>query len=175
MDVETPADNPNILAPQTMEVERRPDLHLRLATADEIAPLFEAAYPVRDILEQQIDEAIKNTARGSRVQYQIITQDSVVGSVVLSDMNMEEATAELSYYVAEEFRGNSYAADAAARIVEFGFQERGLHRIVLEISPENTQSELVAKQLGAVLTEKTSEDMVNGREFPYRIWEIERP
>lgn len=174
------AEAVNMPPPEIIEVEDRQDMHLRLAMTNEIAPLFEAVFSGQDVPRQQkIDEAIEATASGKRIQYQIIVgndgEDTVVGSVVLYGKNVQEATAELSYYAAEEFRGNGYVTDAAKRIVRFGFEEWGLDRVFLEINPENTKSEAVAGRLGAVLTEKTSEDVVGSHKFPYRIWEIDKP
>ncbi len=174
------AELAGIEPPETMEIKGRQDVHLRLAQQDEIAPLFEATFSEETAVSrrQKVDEAVEGGANGTRVQYQIIVDSqgeaAVAGAVVLYDKNTDEATAGLSYYVGKAFRGHGYVTDAAKQIIEFGFEEWGLDRIFLEINAGNAKSEAVAARIGAVLTDKTSEDVVGGHKFPYRIWEINK-
>jgi RimJ/RimL family protein N-acetyltransferase len=57
---------------------------------------------------------------------------------------------EVGYGIMPEFRGQGYAAEAARRVRDHGYREKGLKRLVSYINPENKASRRVAEKLGAV-------------------------
>jgi RimJ/RimL family protein N-acetyltransferase len=57
---------------------------------------------------------------------------------------------EIGYGIAPEFRGRGYAGEAALRVRDFGYREKGLPRLVSYIDPSNTASRRVVEKLGAV-------------------------
>jgi RimJ/RimL family protein N-acetyltransferase len=57
---------------------------------------------------------------------------------------------EVGYGISPEFRGRGYAAEAARRVRDYGYREKGLKRLVSYIEPENKASLRVAEKLGAV-------------------------
>lgn len=57
---------------------------------------------------------------------------------------------EIGWGIAPEFRGQGYAAEAAARVRHYGYRERSLKRLVSYIEPQNKASRRVAEKLGAV-------------------------
>lgn len=56
---------------------------------------------------------------------------------------------EVGYGIAPQFRGRGLATEAARRILEHGFGELGLPRLVSYINPINVTSIRVAEKLGA--------------------------
>jgi RimJ/RimL family protein N-acetyltransferase len=57
---------------------------------------------------------------------------------------------EIGYRLPQASWGRGIASAAAARLLAFGFQERGLERIVAVTHPENHASQRVLKKLGLV-------------------------
>lgn len=55
---------------------------------------------------------------------------------------------ELGYYLGRSAWGQGYATEAARAILRFGFEERGLKRIVAVVRPENAASRHVLEKLG---------------------------
>jgi RimJ/RimL family protein N-acetyltransferase len=58
---------------------------------------------------------------------------------------------ELGWFLFEGFEGRGYATEAASRMRDWGFGERGLETLVSYIDPANKASIAVARRLGAVL------------------------
>jgi RimJ/RimL family protein N-acetyltransferase len=57
---------------------------------------------------------------------------------------------EIGYGIAPEFRRLGYAVEAAKRVRDHGYRDKGFKRLVSYISPENKPSLRVAEKLGAV-------------------------
>ena len=57
-------------------------------------------------------------------------------------------TGDLGYEISPEHWGCGYAAEAARAMVDYGFEELGLHRVWGECVPENTASWRVMEKLG---------------------------
>lgn len=55
---------------------------------------------------------------------------------------------EIGYAIAKDFQGKGYATEAARRILEYGFNELSLEKIVAVAYPENEASQNVMKRLG---------------------------
>ena len=60
----------------------------------------------------------------------------------------ETAEIEVGYAIATKFWGQGYATEAAARCLEYGFEELKLEKIVALAFPENIASQNVMKKLG---------------------------
>ena len=56
---------------------------------------------------------------------------------------------EVGYGIMPEFRGKGYASEAAARVRNYGYREKGIARLVSYIDPSNSASLRVAEKLGA--------------------------
>jgi len=55
---------------------------------------------------------------------------------------------ELGYWVRTDRCGRGYATEASSSVVEFGFEEAGLHRLELRAGVDNRASQRVAEKLG---------------------------
>lgn len=77
---------------------------------------------------------------------------------------------ELAWTIGREFWGRGYATEAAARALQFGFNELGRDHIISLIDPENTASIRVAERLGETLE---GEAVVNG--YKLRVYGIRSP
>lgn len=57
---------------------------------------------------------------------------------------------ELGWLLFEGFEGHGYATEAAARLRDWAFAERGIQTLVSYIDPDNSQSIAVAERLGGI-------------------------
>ncbi len=71
-----------------------------------------------------------------------------VGYGGLFEINREHHKAEVGYGFNPEFWGQGYASEAVRPIVDFGFENLGLHRIYGLIDPDNVASIRVLEKMG---------------------------
>jgi RimJ/RimL family protein N-acetyltransferase len=76
------------------------------------------------------------------------TGGQLVGDVVLMFHNEVHRAGEVGYVFAPQFHGHGYATEAAAAIIDVGFAELGLHRIVARLDARNVASARVCERLG---------------------------
>jgi ribosomal-protein-alanine N-acetyltransferase len=74
---------------------------------------------------------------------------------------------EVAYLLAKEYWGQGLATEAALAIVDYGFEQLGLSRLICLIDPENQASQRVAGKIGMHF-EKQIEDSF-GPAFVYAI------
>jgi ribosomal-protein-alanine N-acetyltransferase len=75
-----------------------------------------------------------------------LPHDQLIGFARLG-LNGVQA-AKLGYAIRRDQWGHGYATDATRTIVDFGFEQLGLHRISAAIGPDNETSIAMAKRLG---------------------------
>ena len=78
---------------------------------------------------------------------------------------------EIAYRLPQASWGRGIASEAAARLLAFGFQERGLERIVAVTHPENHASQRVLKKPGLIYHDTRSAYGVPGC-FYYRLEQV---
>jgi ribosomal-protein-alanine N-acetyltransferase len=70
------------------------------------------------------------------------------GIVSLTPTEAEDDSAELGYWIASDHREQGYGSEAVERMVEFGFMDRGLHRISARVFGFNDASRSLLESLG---------------------------
>jgi ribosomal-protein-serine acetyltransferase len=104
-------------------------------------------------LEKSIEFAARNVQEfedKSAVKLRIIYRDKVAGLVSLHHIDSRDKTAEVGYWVAKEYSGKGLVTKSAARLIEYGFEELKLNRIVIKCVPENTKSCAIPEKLGFI-------------------------
>jgi ribosomal-protein-alanine N-acetyltransferase len=79
---------------------------------------------------------------------------------------------EIAYLLDRAFWGQGLATEAAKGILEYGFKELNLHRLICLIDPENLASRRVAERIGMTLESRV--DGIAGDNFPTLIYSISR-
>ncbi|QSG02616.1 GNAT family N-acetyltransferase [Natranaeroarchaeum sulfidigenes] len=80
----------------------------------------------------------------------MITDEDAVGTVGLNGIDTGNDRAELGYWVDPEHHRMGYGSDAASRIIEYGFQQLGLHRIEARVFEFNDASQALLESVGFV-------------------------
>ncbi len=72
----------------------------------------------------------------------------LIGSCMLRITGVENKEGDLGYILNRHYWNRGYASEAAARVVSFGFEQLGLHRIYSTCYPANTASYRVMEKIG---------------------------
>lgn len=81
----------------------------------------------------------------------IIVDNQAVGMVDLHQIDQQNRTAELGYWLSSEFQGKGIITTAVNQLVSHAFNHMLLNKIVLQADSENNKSIAVAHRLGFVL------------------------
>ena len=105
-----------------------------------------------------LEESRERLARRTKLTRFALTGDAiglavdrggeVVGDASLFLTSAEHLQGEIGYIVHPDHQGRGYATEAAAALLELGFDGFGLHRIVGRIEPRNAGSAKVLERLG---------------------------
>ncbi|HEX9061076.1 MAG TPA: GNAT family N-acetyltransferase [Clostridia bacterium] len=67
--------------------------------------------------------------------------NKLIGNIYFQQQEPEEfLTWEIGYVFNPQYYGRGYATEACKRILQFGFEQVGAHRIIARCNPENTAS-----------------------------------
>jgi len=102
------------------------------------------------IVARFTDSPIELTDQGQNLSLAAFERESgaLVGDVVLMWHSREHRAGEIGYVLDPAYVGNGYATEAGAALLQLGFDELGLHRIVGRLDARNTASARVLERLG---------------------------
>jgi RimJ/RimL family protein N-acetyltransferase len=121
--------------------------------------------------EKETENTQIATEHGEEASYLINREGKIIGTVSL--YARKDDTARMGYYLAEEATGQGVATSSAKRLLDFGFNEWGLNKVVLSIKPDNFSSQRVATKLGAERTGETiTVDHHRGNLRSFELWAV---
>lgn len=77
----------------------------------------------------------------------VMETDQLVGAIGL-ELNSDDHHAELGYWIEDVHRGKGYATEASKAVIQFAFDELGLHRVVAHHLTRNPSSGRVMIKAG---------------------------
>ena len=82
----------------------------------------------------------------------LLLNDEIIGLVSLIDVRRQIRTwtlnrAELSYWIGSSYQGNGYATEASKNVIDFGFKNLNLHKIIVAHAAENVESKRMCFKL----------------------------
>lgn len=96
---------------------------------------------------KQLETFFEETICDDEGVHLLVAVDSdPVGHV--SFQTVDEDQAELGYWIAPAEQNNGYGADAVETLVEYGFEQRGLHRAEAGVFEYNDASQALLESLG---------------------------
>ena len=141
------------------------DENIRLElTADKHAePLFAAIDNNREHLSrflpwvgdmQTVDDVrdyIRNCeslyANEQEVSFVIQSGDIVVGRIGLHHRNLQNKSAAIGYWLRKDVEGNGIISKCCKALIDYGFQELGMHRIEIKAAVGNKRSQAIPIRL----------------------------
>jgi len=85
---------------------------------------------------------------GDEIGLRIIYQGKIVGSTGFHAINRRDKSAEIGYWLAKDCTGKGLMTRTVAKLLEYGFDELKLNRIVVKCVPENLKSRRIPEKLG---------------------------
>ncbi len=98
-------------------------------------------------IERSVEERRHDPRRAFHMAVTRRDTGSLLGSCSVSLHEPEDRVAELGYVLRRDAWGQGFATEAAARMVRFGFERLGLHRIFARCDTCNTASARVMQKL----------------------------
>lgn len=86
--------------------------------------------------------------RGTGWIFTILHDGVPVGTVGIDVFQPQLSSAQLGYWIRSDLAGQGLMKEAAKAVVDFAFEDLGLHRLELHASPHNVASVKVAESLG---------------------------
>lgn len=119
---------------------------------DSLRPWLPHLVPLVDVTAMSQFMAAKREqwARGRAVEWAIARDESILGCAWLSDVQYENEAADLGYWLSESARGSGIATRCASRVLEYAFDDLGLHRVSTRCIASNLASRGVPQRLGLV-------------------------
>ena len=89
-------------------------------------------------------------ALGDFYDWAVVDKESgrMIGTCGFTRFDLPHNGAEIGYVLNPEFHGRGYATEAASRVMRYGFEELGLHRIEAKFMEGNDASRRVMEKLG---------------------------
>ena len=101
--------------------------------------------------EEYADEWAAHWKACRRAGFALVRRDEVVGRFTLRDVDLEQGSAEVTYWVLACARGQGLAPLAVERLAAWAYDDLGMHRLTLMHSTANEASCRVATKTGFVL------------------------
>jgi RimJ/RimL family protein N-acetyltransferase len=130
-------------------------------------------------LHRSVQDTVSKIEGDKWMQYRIMIpraggDHQMIGTVTLFERNVHQATARLSYWLAESEQGKGYARRGVQRLLEHAFKAWGLHQVFLEVQIGNQRAEGLALRLGAQPTDEVAQEELEGEIVSRRKWVLER-
>ncbi len=111
------------------------------ATTPGIRRALDVKWLVRSLINQ--------SKEGFGIAFVVEYQRQVVGQLnVANILHGSVSSGTIGYWIAKEFAGRNITPTAVALAIDHLFSEVGLHRVEIDIRPENTASLRVVQKLG---------------------------
>ena len=103
-------------------------------------------------LKNSIEEAGKKDRR--KFYFAIIERESneyvgQIGITIVSD-RIKNGVGQLAYFIQKNYWGRGYTTEAAKRVIDFAFEDIGLHKIITGCLTENIASEKIMRKCNMV-------------------------
>ena len=149
-----------------MQCEFRIDANtqVRTLTETDAAQLFQCVDDNRHHLRQWLGWLDMNTTpadtekflqlseqqreNGTGLVNGIFAASNLIGSISFNAIDPRNRSAEIGYWLAEDFQGKGLATRATAGLAEYGFKQLTLHRITLRVATGNHASAAIPRRLG---------------------------
>lgn len=150
--------------------------HLLHKDRDWLEP-WEATTPgIRSILDVRwlVNSLVRQHRKGQTLAFVILYKDEVVGQLNVSNiLHGSVSSGTIGYWISRDFAGLGITPRAVALIIDYLLGPYGLHRVEIDIKPDNTASLRVVEKLG-LRHEGTKQRFINinGRWADHEVFAI---
>lgn len=145
-----------------------PELNQWLPWAQGLYGLAEARIFIRD--------SNRSWRRGKAFDFSVRLRSKapeIVGGVGIWHTSRAQKSGEIGYWIKSDLTGKGLATEAAGALLPLGFQDMGLHRILMRIAVGNHPSRRVAEKLGFSYEGTAREEiMVGGKWMDHEVFSL---
>ncbi len=136
-----------------MRVTDAYDMHEYACREDVTEYLLWSPHPSLSYTADYLAYIESRYARGEFFDWAVTLADSgkMIGTAGFTKIDAPHNSAEIGYVLNPEYHGCGFGSEAAGRVVSFGFEELGLHRIEARFMEGNSASLRVMAKLGMSL------------------------
>lgn len=125
-----------------------------LSSSDVMRYIPEEPYSILDV--QRLIASARREVFPSRLAVSLRPGVTLVGALMLAPARKQPATRELGYIIAPGYQGRGFATEAVTAVLDYGFRELNLERVIACCTAENTASIRILEKVGFQLTETVS-------------------
>jgi ribosomal-protein-serine acetyltransferase len=107
----------------------------------------------KDFSLESVREYYRTTLRkfaGSEdeIGLNIVFKKEIAGGIGFHEINRQDKSAEIGYWLAKNATGKGLVTKSVSKLMDYGFDELKLNRIVIKCVPENEKSRAIPERLG---------------------------
>lgn len=110
-------------------------------------PMATTAKTEDDIKRVLKNIQITNQSKRSLITY-LFYKEELIGSIGFVQVDHKNASAELGYWLSQDFQGQGIISTSCKRLIDYGFKHLKFHRISMKIIPDNEKSLRIPDRLG---------------------------
>ena len=95
-----------------------------------------------------VQDSIENFQGNKSFQSVIIYKNQIVGCIGLHDIDWEEESSKIGYWIAKDFQGKGLTSKATQIVLNYSFNELKLKNIQIRCAVENKKSRAIPEKLG---------------------------
>lgn len=115
--------------------------------------------------EKYIEMCLEKFEKKETADFGIYYEDKLVGSTGFNKIDLVNEWAEIGYWLDKDHEGRGIMTECVKAMINYGFNELGLHRVQIRCSSLNLKSEGIPKRLGFSLEGTVREDHKRNGEF----------
>lgn len=189
-----PDKNHQAIHPKRLLLEGDASVFLQLTSPEDSEALYHLVHANRqhlgryqrwakDINFEDLHTSVQQTVDRIKgdiwMQYRIMiprqgANHEMAGTITLFNRNVAQATAQLSYWLAEKEQGKGYARRGVQLLLGHAFKAWALEKVFLDVQVGNQRAEGLALRLGAQPTDETMTEEIDGEVITRRKWVLER-
>lgn len=111
-------------------------------------PWANNAFTLESVREYYKRTLLKFAGDEDEIGLNIVFKGEIVGGIGFHEINRQDKSAEIGYWLAKCAMGKGLITRSVEKLLEYGFEELVLNRIVIKCVSENTKSRAVPERLG---------------------------
>lgn len=105
---------------------------------------------VEDV-EKMIQQYAKRREKGEGINFGIWYQTRLIGVISFASIDKDRRKAGIAYWLNSDYQGKGIVTKSCKLLIEYGFNDLGLHRIEISCATGNTKSKAIPERLGFTL------------------------
>ena len=133
-----------------MRVSDAEDMYCYAKRSDVTIYLLWSPHPSRSYTEEYLRYIEKRYRLGEFYDWAVVEKESgrMIGTCGFTRLDLSHNVGEIGYVLSPDFHGSGLGTEAAKRVLRFGFEVLGLHRIEVKFMQGNAASLRVSEKLG---------------------------